>query len=335
VFHIRFAGDSKPPVFSGRIDLLFIPDALWPADLDSIDAHGVTYLATVNEQNGGFSNVEGECAVCWVKMSSFLNPGGDVCTELVAHEIGHGLGLDDQYIEWQIMYGGMDGLAMYLGFAEESYHCVYSQEVVTDCENQDGGASGLASVDVSDSTGVNIVQIRLEEWSDSDSILLEMSPNGYDNFEEIGFELLVDNVATFSTLVDLDQKYLSIICMDDGVVDETFWHYHSNHQPERDDVSMLQSNNEHIENSYWDDIAQGVGEIPLVTDPIPDSEYLIIISDDLTHNWWGTTDTNYIDSHILDGHDNGMPFYVEYLPLAGDPTSNEDVSWGHMKALFR
>jgi hypothetical protein len=56
---------------------------------------------------------------------------------------------------------------------------------------------------------------------------------------------------------------------------------------------------------------------------------------DLTHNWWGTTDLDYISEHILDGDDFGMPFYVLFLPLADDPTSNEDVSWGHMKALFR
>ena len=57
---------------------------------------------------------------------------------------------------------------------------------------------------------------------------------------------------------------------------------------------------------------------------------------DLTNNWWGTTDTAVIDEWIRDGHDDpSVSAFVLYEPFHGGPVSNEDMSWGGVKSLFR
>lgn len=270
IFWLKFYEDGAG-VFGGLIFLLFIPDDEWTFPAGE---PGETTRPSFDPETGGLQ----DHANCFIRRGDFINDGSPR-TDFLAHEIGHGLGLAHVPGSGNLMCQNMGCISMDLGYSKDSYECVYSQEVLTACKDQDGGASGLVSVDISDSTGVNIVQIRLEDWSDSDSILLKTSSTGYDNYEEIGLESLVDYVATFSTPADLDNKYLAITCLDDGVVDDVFLHYNSNYQNMRDYVSMRQSNIEHIENSYWDEVAQGVREIPLVTDPVPDSEYLIITSD--------------------------------------------------------
>jgi hypothetical protein len=57
---------------------------------------------------------------------------------------------------------------------------------------------------------------------------------------------------------------------------------------------------------------------------------------DLSDNWWGTTDTAEISEWIRDGNDDpSVSAFVVYEPFYGGPVSNEDMSWGGVKALFR
>ncbi|MCP4144679.1 MAG: DUF1565 domain-containing protein [bacterium] len=56
---------------------------------------------------------------------------------------------------------------------------------------------------------------------------------------------------------------------------------------------------------------------------------------DATNCWFGTTDMEYIQDHIYDGNDYGQPWVFNIEPIADGPVSNEDVSWGQMKVLFR
>lgn len=57
---------------------------------------------------------------------------------------------------------------------------------------------------------------------------------------------------------------------------------------------------------------------------------------DLSHNYWGTTDTAEIDNLIFDVNDDTSNHYmVQYLPIANGPVPTESTSWGDLKALFR
>lgn len=57
---------------------------------------------------------------------------------------------------------------------------------------------------------------------------------------------------------------------------------------------------------------------------------------DLTGNYWGTTDTNSIDSMILDVNDNpSVHCTVLYEPFANGQVPTETTTWGDLKSLFR
>jgi hypothetical protein len=57
---------------------------------------------------------------------------------------------------------------------------------------------------------------------------------------------------------------------------------------------------------------------------------------DLTGNYWGTTDTSQIDQWIWDGHDNAaVHSVVNYMPILDGPVQTESTTWGAVKSLFR
>ncbi len=57
---------------------------------------------------------------------------------------------------------------------------------------------------------------------------------------------------------------------------------------------------------------------------------------DLSANYWGTSDADSIATWIWDGNDDlSMPVTVQYLPFYGNQVSNENTSFGDIKAMFR
>ena len=57
---------------------------------------------------------------------------------------------------------------------------------------------------------------------------------------------------------------------------------------------------------------------------------------DLTNNYWGTTDPDSVAVWIWDGHDApAIHSTVEYLPIADGPLPADSKSWGEVKALYR
>ncbi len=57
---------------------------------------------------------------------------------------------------------------------------------------------------------------------------------------------------------------------------------------------------------------------------------------DLSGNYWGTSNASLIEDWIWDGNDDpGMPVTVQYKPFYGQPVSNENMSFGEIKAMFR
>jgi len=60
------------------------------------------------------------------------------------------------------------------------------------------------------------------------------------------------------------------------------------------------------------------------------------IVQDLTANYWGTTDPEAIAELIWDGNDDpSLMTTVDFLPLADGPVAEEPTSWGDLKAMFR
>ncbi len=61
-----------------------------------------------------------------------------------------------------------------------------------------------------------------------------------------------------------------------------------------------------------------------------------LVVQDLTENYWGTTDAAQVAAWILDGADDpGVHSLVHYLPMADGQVSTEKQSWDQLKAFFR
>jgi hypothetical protein len=61
-----------------------------------------------------------------------------------------------------------------------------------------------------------------------------------------------------------------------------------------------------------------------------------IQTNDLTNNYWGTTDTDQIAEWIWDYNDDpGTRAYIEYLPIADGPVPTEPATLGGIKAMYR
>jgi parallel beta-helix repeat protein len=57
---------------------------------------------------------------------------------------------------------------------------------------------------------------------------------------------------------------------------------------------------------------------------------------DFRNNYWGTSDPLELAERIKDGYDNpAVHAYVLYEPFSGVPMSNEERSWGEIKALYK
>lgn len=57
---------------------------------------------------------------------------------------------------------------------------------------------------------------------------------------------------------------------------------------------------------------------------------------DFRNNYWGTSDPAELAARIKDGYDNpAVHAYVLYEPFSGVPMSNEERSWGEIKALYK
>jgi len=57
---------------------------------------------------------------------------------------------------------------------------------------------------------------------------------------------------------------------------------------------------------------------------------------DVTENWWGTMDVEYIAEHIWDGNnDPQLQLFFDFVPIAGGPVPVEKQTWTQVKGLFR
>jgi hypothetical protein len=57
---------------------------------------------------------------------------------------------------------------------------------------------------------------------------------------------------------------------------------------------------------------------------------------DVTENWWGTDDVDYIAEHIWDGNDDpNIQIFFDYVPIAGGPVPVQQQTWTEVKGLFR
>jgi len=57
---------------------------------------------------------------------------------------------------------------------------------------------------------------------------------------------------------------------------------------------------------------------------------------DFRNNYWGTSDPAELAARIVDGYDDPSEYvYVRYEPYSSDPMSNEERSWGEIKALYK
>jgi len=60
------------------------------------------------------------------------------------------------------------------------------------------------------------------------------------------------------------------------------------------------------------------------------------IEQDLTDNYWGTTDPDTVAEWIWDGNDDSsIHSIVEFLPMADGPVQTEDKSWTELKQMYR
>jgi len=60
------------------------------------------------------------------------------------------------------------------------------------------------------------------------------------------------------------------------------------------------------------------------------------IEQDLTGNYWGTTDPDTVAEWIWDGNDDSsIHSIVEYIPMADGPVEAEDKSWTELKQMYR
>ncbi len=61
-----------------------------------------------------------------------------------------------------------------------------------------------------------------------------------------------------------------------------------------------------------------------------------IVTNDLTGNYWGTTDPDSLAASIWDGHDDGaIDAYVVFEPIENDPVATEKKNLGSFKSRFR
>ena len=61
-----------------------------------------------------------------------------------------------------------------------------------------------------------------------------------------------------------------------------------------------------------------------------------LVNLDLTGNYWGTTDVDYISQWIHDGHDDPqIRYYIDFVPMADSPVPTEQKTWSEVKGLFR
>ena len=61
-----------------------------------------------------------------------------------------------------------------------------------------------------------------------------------------------------------------------------------------------------------------------------------LVPQDLTNNYWGTTDADSIAMWIQDiNDDSSIHSAANYLPIADGPVPTESTSWGAVKAMFR
>ena len=61
-----------------------------------------------------------------------------------------------------------------------------------------------------------------------------------------------------------------------------------------------------------------------------------LVTQDMTNNYWGTTDVDSIASWIQDVNDDpAIHSIVDFEPIAEEPLPTERSSWGSLKALFR
>jgi len=61
-----------------------------------------------------------------------------------------------------------------------------------------------------------------------------------------------------------------------------------------------------------------------------------LVNQDLTGNYWGSTDADSIAMWIQDVNDDpAIHSVVDYLPIAGGQVSTEPESWGSVKSMFR
>jgi len=60
------------------------------------------------------------------------------------------------------------------------------------------------------------------------------------------------------------------------------------------------------------------------------------IVQDMTGNYWGTTDPDTVAEWIWDGNDDSsIHSIVEYIPMADGPVPTEDKSWTELKQMYR
>ena len=87
--------------------------------------------------------------------------------------------------------------------------------------------------------------------------------------------------------------------------------------------SQVTLNNNHILKSG--DFAAKIGQY-----------FYEIVTNDLTGNYWGTTDTDLIAEWIWDFSDDPVTrAYINFLPIAGGPLPTEKKTLGDLKAMYR
>ncbi len=60
------------------------------------------------------------------------------------------------------------------------------------------------------------------------------------------------------------------------------------------------------------------------------------VTQDLTNNYWGTTDIALIESWIHDiNDDSSIHSVVDFLPIADGPVPTEKRTLGDLKAMYR